>query len=49
MIASLMATVNIPQYFEFVLEFGKFFARVLNDQILVIFEATVARVLAEQQ
>ena len=48
MIANLMTTVNYPQFFEFVLEFGKFFARVLNEQILVIFEATVARVLNEQ-
>jgi hypothetical protein len=31
MIANLMATVNYPQFFEFVLEFGKFFARVLNE------------------
>jgi hypothetical protein len=33
MIANLMTTVNYPQFFEFVLEFGKFFARVLNEQI----------------
>lgn len=48
MIVGLIATVNIPQFFEFVQEFGKFYSRVMNDEILFIFKALVDRVLAEQ-
>lgn len=48
-ITKLIATISIPQFFEFVLEFGKFYCRVMNEQILVIFDAVVNRVLHEQQ
>lgn len=48
MIIKLVAVINTPQFFEFVLEFGKFYCRVLNEHILIIFEAVVNRVLAEQ-
>ena len=37
MIVGLIGTVSLPQFFEFVLEFAKFYSRVLNDLILLIF------------
>lgn len=48
MITKLVATVNFPQFFEFVLEFGKFYVRVLNELVLTLFESVVARVIYEQ-
>jgi hypothetical protein len=48
MITKLMQTVNFPQFFEFVLEFGKFYCRVLNEQVLILFDSVVARVIYEQ-
>ena len=47
MIIKLIAVMNLPQFFEFVLEFGKFYSRVLNELILKIFDAIVNRVLVE--
>lgn len=44
-----METVNFPQFFEFVLEFVKFYCRVLNDQVLILFDSVVARVVKEQK
>ena len=46
-ITQLIATSSIPQFFEFVLEFGKFYCRVMNEQILIVFDAVVNRVLHE--
>jgi hypothetical protein len=47
MITKLVATVNFPQFFEFVLEFGKFYSRVLNELVLTLFDSVVARVIYE--
>lgn len=44
-----MQTVSFPQFFEFVQEFAKFYARVLNEQVLFLFESVVARVVHEQK
>ena len=47
-IKDLIAKVRFPQFFEFVLEFIKYYCRVLNELVLELFNALVRRVCQEQ-